>query len=271
MFYTVVIRCSSEDVTCMRSCARVIVSTLGGEVGFPQPPSARQRATRLPHRLAHGIRRVEAPDVAMKLAALVLAGGQSTRMGTPKHLLPFPGDEPLFVDLLCRLRSSVPDMPCSISLRDADQARAVQDHARPTDLSIVIDDRAQSDIGPAAGLLAAHRRDPDAHWLVVACDYPLLPARAVAMLLAGFEEPVTCFANDEGWCEPLLSIWSPAALRALAANVEAGRTGPNATVRALAGKMLQPVEEWWLLNANTPAQWEHALAQRRRMDAQMMP
>lgn len=188
-------------------------------------------------------------------------------MGSPKHLLVYPTNEPLFLDLFSRIRESCGYIPCFISLRDEEQARAVEGHGRDMDIEVIIDDPAQAHIGPAAGLLAAHRRDPAVHWLVVACDYPLLPARAIKMLCSNFEEPVTCFMNDEGWCEPLLGIWSPTALQELETNVDAGRTGPISTVKALCGRLLEPLEAWWLLNANTPQQWHDAVHQRRSMDA----
>jgi molybdopterin-guanine dinucleotide biosynthesis protein A len=62
-------------------------------------------------------------------------------------------------------------------------------------------------IGPAAGLLAAYKNDPHAHWLVIACDYPLLTSDALQQLYDAYEEPVTCFVNSQEWCEPLLGIW----------------------------------------------------------------
>jgi molybdenum cofactor guanylyltransferase len=57
-------------------------------------------------------------------------------------------------------------------------------------------------IGTAAGFLAAHAHNADAHWLALACDYPLVTAEAPRQLREEFEEPVT-FVNRDGFVEPL--------------------------------------------------------------------
>lgn len=66
------------------------------------------------------------------------------------------------------------------------------------------------EIGPAAGLLAAHALSPDAAFLVVECDYPLLAAEAVGQLIAAHVDasaprlsPVTGFVNSDGFGERL--------------------------------------------------------------------
>jgi molybdopterin-guanine dinucleotide biosynthesis protein A len=64
------------------------------------------------------------------------------------------------------------------------------------------------DIGPAASLLAAHAHDADPHWLVLACDYPLVTVEALRQLREEFEELVTCFVNRDGFVEPLAAAWA---------------------------------------------------------------
>jgi len=114
-------------------------------------------------------------------------------------------------------------------------------------------------IGPAAGLLAAYSLDPSAYWVVVACDYPLMDAMELRRLRDAYEEPVTCFRNEEGFAEPLIGIWSPRALEQLKVNVSSGINGPNRVVRQMAGKMVRPRREKALFNANTPEDWQRAL------------
>ena len=106
-------------------------------------------------------------------------------------------------------------------------------------------------IGPTAGLLAAYHNDPDAHWLVVACDYPLLTHDALRQLYEAYEESVTCFVNAQGWSEPLLAIWSPTALLKLDTNVREGSTGPSKVVNALQGRLVKAEVESWIKGANT--------------------
>lgn len=128
----------------------------------------------------------------------------------------------------------------------------------PVKLSLIADEATQSDIGPAAGLLAAHHDDLDATWLVIACDYPFLQSAAVTQLIDSYEAPATCFKNSAGFSEPLLGVWSPQALRSLDENVKSGRTGPSYTLRQLNAKLITPHREAWLTNVNTKEEWENA-------------
>ncbi|KAK4495424.1 hypothetical protein PRZ48_013755 [Zasmidium cellare] len=191
----------------------------------------------------------------------ILCGGQSSRMGQPKHDMPLPDKRPLVSHMIDRIRSARPEMPTiHISLRAEDQSfqTAADDRIQ---FIYDSDDRpaGRVDLGPASGLLAAHHRDPTAHWLVIACDYPLLCVDDLRYIIESYEPPLTCFENVEGWPEPLLAIWSPLALQALERNVQAGMTGPIKTLKALQTKRLKPLDERSLLNANTPADWEAAL------------
>ncbi|UPX13100.1 uncharacterized protein EKO05_0003627 [Ascochyta rabiei] len=103
------------------------------------------------------------------------------------------------------------------------------------ELKKISDDTTQ-DNGPAAGLLAAHRYDPNANWMVVACNFPV---------------PVPCFVNTAGFSEPILAIWSSEALQKLRENVEGGRSGPNYAIKQLKGKLITPAEDDWILNTDT--------------------
>ncbi|KAK8194396.1 hypothetical protein M8818_007586 [Zalaria obscura] len=133
------------------------------------------------------------------------------------------------------------------------------------DLNLIYDGDGSSDIGPAAGLLAAYDADPEAHWLVLACDYPHITASDLGALLEAYEAPVTCFVNEEGFHEPLVALWSPEALRKLRQNVSNGINGPARTIKMLNGKRMRPEREMALFNANTPQEWETALQMARSL------
>jgi len=112
----------------------------------------------------------------------------------------------------------------------------------PPGVEWLFDDESLGSIGPAAGLLAAHRAYPAESWLVIACDFPLLERPTLEALLQQHHtastrnEAVTCYQHEvDGAPEPLLAVWSAAALERLEANVAAGRTGPCYTVRQLLG------------------------------------
>ena len=123
-----------------------------------------------------------AVKITMPLTPLLLAGGRSTRMGTPKHLLPMPDGRPLYqhqIDLLARTCPDAPTIYISLAqesqLDDYLQTSPTisfnntpktsnnlylekERHHTPT-ITIVPDlhtnTSSQSSAGPAAGLFAA--------------------------------------------------------------------------------------------------------------------
>ncbi|RYP57938.1 hypothetical protein DL770_010543 [Monosporascus sp. CRB-9-2] len=211
------------------------------------------------------------------ICPLILAGGKSTRMGSPKHLLKLPNGKPLYQHQVDVLRAVLPGSKVYISLaqespldealqsarRDSEKSKAPNG---PEDggLEVIFDSNVNSSAesnGPAEGLLSAYNACPDATWLVVACDYPYITSSMLQHLIGSYNPPVTCFRNSEGFCEPLLGIWSPAALERLAENVARGKSGPAATVRELKGTLLSVPEgcDAWLVDVNRQADWEAAL------------
>ncbi|RHZ47824.1 hypothetical protein CDV55_100802 [Aspergillus turcosus] len=201
-------------------------------------------------------------------------------MGTRKELLRVVDDVPLFVHLLIVLREACPESEVVfLSLRDHDSLKAIENdrHITVANNQLILNHGAttfpvhvlydgpgvpseydNTGIGPAAGLLAAHHQDESAHWLVVACDYPFISVAALSQLRREWAVPVICFENKDGFCEPLLSIWSPEALRTLEENIQKAILGPSSVVKRLRGKTIRPLEERWIFNVNTPADLELA-------------
>ena len=163
------------------------------------------------------------------LKGLVLAGGQSVRMGTDKAAVQFGGDA-LLDRAVVALSGVVAEV--YVSARQV-QRKEVLRSAYP----LIVDKHA--DIGPAAGILAAHVADPAAAWLVIACDMPLLDKESLAILRDGraHEMDASCMVvNERAPLEPLCAIYEPGTLARFQALVEAGgNTSPQA----------------WLANANT--------------------
>jgi len=228
----------------------------------------------------------------LQLWPLLLAGGRSTRMGRAKHLLQMPDGRPLYQHQLDLLRAACPEAPVLyVSLaRDSltDPLLRSGDVSAGTPgckLEIIYDlqDNSEADIsaGPAAGLLAAHHAHPDSTWLVLACDYPLMTSDALVRLRSSYQAPVTCFRNAEGFCEPLVAVWSPVALARLAANHAKVQSGPQSVVRDLGGLMLMPEttmaqsgarDAMVLWNVNTEAEWQIALETlRKSLDGRRSP
>ncbi|CZR62214.1 uncharacterized protein PAC_12111 [Phialocephala subalpina] len=214
------------------------------------------------------------------LKPLLLIGVQASRMGTRKELLPFPDGSLAFEHALSSLHSALPSASTIyISLHSSSQQAGIQfrlndpaslftsntpssheDHhyiSTPS-LQVILDNPAQG-IGPAAGLLAAHSLHPEAKWLVLGCDYPLLPPSALQQLILEYKDPLTCFVNEEGFVEPLIGIWSPDALGKLKENVGDGNSGLSAVVKEMGGKMVKPLREGWIQGFDTREEWEEVL------------
>jgi len=153
----------------------------------------------------------------------VMIGGRSTRMGTPKHLLPCTGDAPggeTWVERTARLLRGATERVVILGAGAVPESLA--DLARLPD---VPDAR-----GPMAGLLAALRWAGHASWLVSACDLPGLRPEALAWLLStrapGVWATLPRLPGREG-VEPLLAHYDFRSLAPLQALAAQGRFGPS--------------------------------------------
>jgi molybdopterin-guanine dinucleotide biosynthesis protein A len=195
---------------------------------------------------------------AAPLAALVLAGGRSTRMQRDKATLEYAG-EPQLARAVRLVRTLVPDAYVSVR---ADQ---LDDPARRAYPKIV--DGAEG-TGPAAGILAAQAARPECAWLVVAVDLPLLDEPTLRRLLSARDPTklATAYASaHDGLPEPLCAVWEPASAAPLRAFVAGGRTCPRKFL-ITHGAALLPLERADALdNVNTPD--EYALALRPRSES----
>ncbi|WDS37745.1 NTP transferase domain-containing protein [Pseudoxanthomonas sp.] len=179
------------------------------------------------------------------LHGLVLAGGYSTRMGRDKAQLSY-GRQPQLQAAFAVLQTVVAH--CHVSVR-ADQ----RDEPLRARFPQIVD--ARTDIGPAAGLLAAHAAAPEAAWLAVACDLPLLDADTLEQLIAAREPGFAAIAfrsAHDGLAEPLCAIWEPLALQRLQRQVDDGRYGLRSVLAGDDVRLLPLPTPHVLDNANTP-------------------
>ena len=150
------------------------------------------------------------------LYGLVLTGGASTRMGEDKALLDRQGEP----QLLATFRLLSPHVQsCFVSLRRDQREESIR-----AGLPGIFDEA--DGIGPAAGLLAAHGAYPDAAWLVLACDLPLLqPSTLLGLIRArdGRHAAIAYRSAVDDLPEPLCTLWEPAALAGLSRQAQAGR------------------------------------------------
>lgn len=151
------------------------------------------------------------------LNGLVLAGGQSRRMGSDKGLIVYH-ERPQREHLFAMLQSVCNEVHTSCR---SDQ------HVLPT-FNPLPD--AASIQGPLNGILSAFAQWPDKAWLAVAVDLPNLTVGLLRELVVQrmSEKPATCFFDAAAQApEPLLTIWEPAAYPLLIAGVEMGNISPR--------------------------------------------
>lgn len=99
------------------------------------------------------------------LYGLVVCGGKSTRMGTDKSMINYHGQPQRYhlYDMLVPLCEQV-----FISCNE-EQATNIPDR-----YAVIVDKEPYKNIGPMAALLNAFEAYPEASFLVVGCDYPML-------------------------------------------------------------------------------------------------
>lgn len=183
---------------------------------------------------------------------LVLAGGRSTRMKRDKAALVYDGSQQLqrTYDLLLGRVGA-----CFVSVR----AEQTQDSARARYPQIV-DEGPQN--GPIAGILAAQSFDPNAAWLVVACDLPFLTADSLDHLLANrdAEADATAYRSaHDGLPEPLCAIYEPRSREGVLAHVAAGRSCPRKFLLGARTTLLAPLDPHALDNVNSGAEYWDAM------------
>lgn len=189
--------------------------------------------------------------IGPKIFGLVLAGGQSTRMGKDKGLIPYHGLPQR--EYLYHLLGRVCDQTY-ISIRP-DQKDEIDD------MEVIVDKDEYK--GPYNGLLSAHSMHPEVAWLVLACDLPLLDLISLQELIAARDPNLmaTSFAQKENPLpEPLCAIWEPKALQASVAYLHEGKgTCPRKFLIDSEVKLVFPRDPKVLLNANSEQEYKEAI------------
>jgi len=135
-----------------------------------------------------------------ELYGLVMAGGESRRMGENKAFIVYHKKPQVYeaITLLNKICRNV-----FISCK--------KEHGNLFNTNISLIHDLDSAKGPMAGILAAFQQYPDKAWLVLPCDLPFIDLELVKYLLTKRVpgRPVTLFSSEGGRIEPLVSIWEP--------------------------------------------------------------
>jgi molybdenum cofactor guanylyltransferase len=186
------------------------------------------------------------------LLGLVLAGGRSTRMRTDKAALLYGGRSQL-ERAMALIAPHVERAYVSVRAdQSTDPLRARFPQIPDT----------HDGLGPIAGLLAAQARYPEAAWLVLACDLPLLDAATLAHLVRSRvpERVATAYrSSHDGLPEPLCAIWEPRSAADLAAYVAGGRQCPRRFLLGADTCLIEEPQPGALDNINTPDEYRSAV------------
>jgi molybdenum cofactor guanylyltransferase len=198
------------------------------------------------------------PSDRAPLYGLVLAGGRSTRMQRDKAMLEYAGRSQLerAVELITPLVERIFVSVRSDQATDPLRARFAQ----------IVD--AGDVAGPIAGIMAAQARHPDAAWLVVACDLPLLDQATLEHLLRSRrpERQATAYrSTHDGLPEPLCAIYEPSSREAIRAHVASGRDCPRKFLINASAALIDQPQPGALDNVNTPNDYRSATDQLLRL------
>ncbi len=140
---------------------------------------------------------------------IILAGGQSKRMGQDKGLVKYKGKQLVeyAIDLLTPFCENI-----VISANNS----AYSDFGFP-----VIHDE-KKNIGPAGGLLSSLSNSKNRYSIVVSCDMPLLNSEAVNLLIKNINDATCYIPRHNKGIEPLFGIYSPHFVNHLSEAVNTG-------------------------------------------------
>lgn len=187
-----------------------------------------------------------------KLNGLVLAGGQSRRMGTDKGLLKYHNKpQRLFIyDLLDEFCENV-----YVSIRSDQQEEF------DSTVPCIVDQNNYP--GPFNGLMSAYIKDPNKAWLVLACDMPLVDSDAIARLISKRQvsQKATAYkATHQEFPEPLFAIWEPEGLRAAQNYLKEGHScSPLKFLEESNVEIVNPLCDDVLLNVNHSEDYQSIL------------
>jgi molybdopterin-guanine dinucleotide biosynthesis protein A len=121
---------------------------------------------------------------------------------------------------------------------------------------------AHAGLGPIAGIAAAQALNPDAAWLVLACDLPYLDSATITHLIAHRDPTRLATAyrsSHDGLPEPLCAIFEPRSAAPIVDWVNSGKSCPRKfLIRSADALLLDQPDPRALDNINTPQEYDAA-------------
>ena len=179
----------------------------------------------------------------------ILAGGESSRMGRPKHALNFRDGRTMIEAVADALQS------CCRNVVIVGGSNVAADFKHIADI--------KPGFGPLAGIEALLASRFDSHYIVSPCDVPLIDQRVVGALMSHTEHPITVLQ------QPGKETFDPLPMRIEAAALDSIRrqlAEPAHSVHQFVESMnhhIVDIDETTadaLCNVNTPEQYEQLVA-----------
>lgn len=177
------------------------------------------------------------------LCGLVLAGGQSIRMGKDKGLLDYFGKSQRVYSL---------EMLEKLNLKTFLSVRKEQN----LDQKNVIEDKLYG-LGPFGAICSGFQHDPNTAWLVLATDLPYADEKLIRQLIEERDSSKIATAlkgKNKQFPEPLITIWEPKAYPILLQFLAQGISCPRKVLINSDVKLVE-VDDDFITNVNTPEEF----------------
>lgn len=195
-------------------------------------------------------------DKAVEVYGLILAGGESRRMGHDKAVIDYHG-KPQILWAYELLQRHLPKVYLSV--------RAEQE-GEPVRASLPqIHDQGITS-GPLDGIVSAMQTHPQAAWLVIACDLPWLDNAGIEHLLS--ERDPTAMASafvsvhHPGLPEPLCAIWEPASRSVVDEAIAIDRRCPRKILINTETRLVEQLDRRSMDNINHPEELQQIRKQK---------
>ncbi len=177
------------------------------------------------------------------LCGLVLAGGESVRMGKDKGLLDYFGKSQRIYSL---------EMLEKLNLKTFLSVRQEQN----LDQNNIIEDKFIG-LGPFGAICSAFQHDPNSAWLVLATDLPYADEKLIQHLLKERDPSKVATAlkgKNKKFPEPLITIWEPKSYPIMLQFLAQGISCPRKVLINSDVKLVE-VEDDFITNVNTPEEF----------------
>ncbi len=182
--------------------------------------------------------------MAEPLTGIILAGGESSRMGVDKGLIPYRG-KPFVQHIIEALQPWVGEIIIASGRSEYDrfQLRRVSDLIE--------------DAGPLAGIYTGLFYTKTRGNLILSCDIPLINASVLAQLVAHRAEPFQVIQmQHQNETMPLIALYKKGCMRTCLKLIESGERRVRVWVDQLRSKAISASDATarYMVNINTPSE-----------------